>query len=385
MSSPYHQRQVPETDLKSAGTASSEGEDDDWEEHHEWTYTELDDDDDDESGERKLANSGYHHYAGGLMGTAEGVTTSRNEGRRIAFNKGKSREALTANQQSDSKSSQQRKESAYATNNKSTKLFKSRAPNSTVNSTKAKFVRAGGGQFRGQALHICDRLEDYARTNPDNLYWGFPTVSVRTMPVAVRVPEASTDAITPVLPIAYESAEAFTQRVFTEPLALYPDAAVNYHETHTDFLEPVVFLANHVDRDVEYVDEDVVAPVYAEDMAVPVMEGHEAPVLEDAAETTAETAANDDMPTVIEMKDSVEYVPPVSENVHTDFIAAPDVAVDANAPAEDVYDGADEKTDNIAYDAVLGVDDADPGYYQEVAEPVVHVTVQTLSFPAPAI
>ncbi|KAL1436951.1 hypothetical protein MTO96_048972 [Rhipicephalus appendiculatus] len=227
---------------------------------------------------------------------------------------------------------------------------------------------------------ICDRLEDYARTNPNNLYWGFPTVSVRTMPVAVRVPEASTDAITPVLPIASESAEAFTQRVFTEPLALYPDAAVDYHETHTDFLEPVVFLANHVDHDVEYVDEDVVTPAFAEDMAVPVMDDDGAPVVE-----AAETAAHDDMPTMVDMEDSVEYVRPVVEDVHTDVIDAPDMAVDAQAPSADIYDGVVENADNIGYDAGLDVDDADSGYYQEVAEPVVHVTVQTLSFPAPAI
>ncbi|KAL3219911.1 hypothetical protein MRX96_005665 [Rhipicephalus microplus] len=110
---------------------------------------------------------------------------------------------------------------------------------------------------------ICDRLEDYARTNTDNLYWGFPTVPVRTMP--------------------------------TRPS--------NYHETHTDFLEPVVFLANHVDRDVEYDDEDVATPVFAEDMAQPIMDDHGARVAEAAAKTVAESAVNDGMSAMIDMED----------------------------------------------------------------------------------
>ncbi|XP_075747306.1 uncharacterized protein LOC142805513 isoform X1 [Rhipicephalus microplus] len=232
---------------------------------------------------------------------------------------------------------------------------------------------------------ICDRLEYYARTNTDNLYWGFPTVPVRTTPVAVRVPEASRDAITPVLPIAAESAEAFTHRVFTEPLALYPDAAVDYHETHTGFLEPVVFLANHVDRDVEYVDEDVDTPVFAEDMAQPIMDDHGARVAEAAAKTVAESAVNDGMSAMIDMEDGVDYVHPVVDSVPSDVIDAPDRTVDMNAPAEHVYDGVDEKAKGTGNIAGLDVHYAASGYYQEFAEPVVHVTVQILSFPAPVV
>lgn len=232
---------------------------------------------------------------------------------------------------------------------------------------------------------ICDRLEDYARTNTNNLYWGFPTVPVRTMPVAVRVPEASMDAITPVLPIAAESAEAFTHRVFTEPLALYPDAAVDYHEMHTDFLEPVVFLANHVDRDVEYVDADVDTPVFAEDMAQPIMDDHGARVAEAAAKTVAESAVNDGMSAMVDMEASVDYVHPVVDSVPSDVTDAPDMTVDMNASAEHVYDGVDEKAKGTGNIAGLDVHYAASGYYQEFAEPVVHVTVQTLSFPAPVV
>ncbi|KAL1436950.1 hypothetical protein MTO96_048971 [Rhipicephalus appendiculatus] len=155
---------------------SSEAEDDDWEEHHEWTYAELDDDDGvDERGEREIANSGYHHYAGGLMGryrggtwytdpkynrnralyytgTAEGMKPSRNEGTRLAFNKEKSREVLAPNKQTDSKHFEQRKSFSYATN-KSTKASTSKALSSTVNSTSPKFVRARDGHLRRPALH----------------------------------------------------------------------------------------------------------------------------------------------------------------------------------------------------------------------------------------
>ncbi|KAH6940200.1 hypothetical protein HPB50_026322 [Hyalomma asiaticum] len=48
----------------------SEGEDGDWEEHYEWTYTQLDDDG--ESGESKLGNPSPHHrYVGGFITDSE--------------------------------------------------------------------------------------------------------------------------------------------------------------------------------------------------------------------------------------------------------------------------------------------------------------------------
>ncbi|XP_054932702.1 uncharacterized protein [Dermacentor andersoni] len=223
---------------------------------------------------------------------------------------------------------------------------------------------------------ICSTLEDYAKTNPNNLYWGFPTVPVKTMTVAVRVPEKSTDAtITPVLPIASESAEAFTQKVFTEPLALYPDTPVDYSEAHTDFLEPVVFLTNSIEHDDDAIDEDVVPPTFVEEVAAPVVEG--------AAEAVAVVAENDDM---IETQNSVEV--PIFENEQNDVTSGPEMAVDglsANVPTEDVYDGIDGKADYISYDARLDLDDVDPAYYQDAAEPVVHVTEQMLLFPAPSL
>ncbi|XP_075724229.1 uncharacterized protein LOC142766922 [Rhipicephalus microplus] len=58
---------------------SSDGEGDDWEEHHEWTYTELDDDDDDARGERKTANSGYHHYSVNSMDTEAEVNCTEQQ------------------------------------------------------------------------------------------------------------------------------------------------------------------------------------------------------------------------------------------------------------------------------------------------------------------
>ncbi|XP_075537614.1 uncharacterized protein LOC142572406 [Dermacentor variabilis] len=228
---------------------------------------------------------------------------------------------------------------------------------------------------------ICSTLEDYAKTNANNLYWGFPTVPVRTMTVAVRVPERSADAtITPVLPIASESAEAFTQKVFTEPLSLYTDAPVDYSEVHTDFLEPVVFLTNSIEHDDDATDEDVAPPTFVEEVAAPVVEG--------AAEAVAVAAANDGFHAMTETQNSVEVVHPIFDNEQNDMTAGPELAVDglsANVPTEDVYDGVDGKADYIGYDAGLDLGDVDPAYYEDVAEPVVHVTEQMLSFPTPSL
>ncbi|XP_065302903.2 uncharacterized protein [Dermacentor albipictus] len=236
-----------------------------------------------------------------------------------------------------------------------------------------------------QGMHrfgqICSTLEDYAKMNPNNLYWGFPTVPVRTMSVAVRVPERSTDTtITPVLPIASESAEAFTQRVFMEPLALYPDAPVDYSEAHTDFLEPVVFLTNSIEHDDDAIDENVVPPISVEEVAAPVVEG--------AAQAVDVVAENDGFHNMIETQNSVEVVHPIFDNEQNDVTVGNELAVDglsANVPTEDVYDGVEAKADYIGYDAGLDLDDVDPAYYQDVAEPVVHVTEQMLSFPTPSL
>ncbi|KAK8763454.1 hypothetical protein V5799_033940 [Amblyomma americanum] len=221
---------------------------------------------------------------------------------------------------------------------------------------------------------ICGTLETYVKTKPGSLYWGFPTVPVRTAPVAVRVPDASTEAVTPVLPIASDSAEEFTLKVFTEPLTLYPEVPVDYTETHTNFLEPVMFVTEPIEHVVRTRVETVASPVVGT-----------------ASETVSETVVDGGggVNPVIETHE-VEVVHPavqtVHENVHV--ITGPEVAVDALPPvaqAADVYSDIDGGVNDVGYHADFEVDEPGTSYYLDFAEPVVHVTEQVLCFPGPAV
>ncbi|XP_077514908.1 uncharacterized protein LOC144125414 [Amblyomma americanum] len=236
-------------------------------------------------------------------------------------------------------------------------------------------VRNGalGMQRLGQ---ICGTLETYVKTKPGSLYWGFPTVPVRTAPVAVRVPDASTEAVTPVLPIASDSAEEFTLKVFTEPLTLYPEVPVDYTETHTNFLEPVMFVTEPIEHVVRTRVETVASPVVGT-----------------ASETVSETVVNGGggggVNPVIETHE-VEVVHPAVQTVHehVHVITGPEVAVDALpavAQAADVYSDVDGGVNDVGYHADLEVDEPGTSYYLDFAEPVVHVTEQVLCFPGPAI
>ncbi|CAN7998419.1 unnamed protein product, partial [Ixodes pacificus] len=51
---------------------------------------------------------------------------------------------------------------------------------------------------------VCQRLKAHERNNPSRNYWGFPTVPVERLPMAVRVPGSNLGAITPVAPVAAE-------------------------------------------------------------------------------------------------------------------------------------------------------------------------------------
>ncbi|XP_042150273.1 uncharacterized protein LOC115332831 [Ixodes scapularis] len=90
---------------------------------------------------------------------------------------------------------------------------------------------------------VCQRLKAHERNNPSRNYWGFPTVPVKRLPLAVRVPDPILGAITPVAPVAAEPVESFALRLFTEPVGLFSDTLHFHDGPALPFLKPVMFVA----------------------------------------------------------------------------------------------------------------------------------------------
>lgn len=213
-----------------------------------------------------------------------------------------------------------------------------------------------GSHHLGQ---VCGKLDFYAKTKPESFHWGFPTVPVRTVPVAVRVPLEETQNVAPVLPIARESAEAFTFRVFTEPLALYPGVPVDYEEGHDNFLEPVMFVIKPLEAasssDIELVDK---------------------PIVETVAETAKETSLTEDVIHDVEATDLEDFndnAQPGPVDIST--VARSGVAVHAAVPAHigavRIYSHT-SKVKVADYEEHLSYVDVDPSVH--VVKPVVGVT-----------
>ncbi|XP_077552949.1 uncharacterized protein LOC144167626 [Haemaphysalis longicornis] len=222
-----------------------------------------------------------------------------------------------------------------------------------------------GSRHLGQ---VCGKLDFYAKTKPESVHWGFPTVPVRTVPVAVRVPLEDTQNVAPVLPIARESAEAFTFRVFTEPLALYPRVPVDYEEGYDNFLEPVMFVTKPLEAasrsDVELVDE---------------------PFVETEEDTSKETSLTEDVVHEVEATDLEDFNDYAQAGpLDLSAVARSGVAVHAAVPAHTggsrIY-GHTRKVKVADYEEYLSYVDVDSSV--DVVKPVVGVTDNVFLFPGP--